>query len=796
KDIDVYLRPLIDDLKVLWALKCVVTIDVATGQKFNMRAMVLWTINDFLAQSSLSGWIGHDERRTTQKSGICSPDGKDEEMYYGQLQEILEGVIVVEEDPDVIHFDNSPDLPLSTSLNDLDNTILHIDGQSTEIRQRHVDNDPGVCATSELFALTCGLTPTLISVNSCVVNGVRFFVHSRDERRTTQKSGICSPDGKDEEMYYGQLQEILEFRICRSKLCCSKLSGLTLATKDMSANVVRGHGDDGGADDHPPTHHIPTDCKGCFINQGKGTRKPNLGRRKAGRLHTRQESQNLVLKKITDDKGPVPIRFEWDGKKTLMPLSEHVSHWSNYLGELIREQKTAIATKIEFFQHVFPTMKGYKLPPSYYTIKKIFKTIELSHTAKEMNWHATRKCTKPGKMQHPVDGRAWKNIKTKYLNFAKEPRNVQLGLDADCFNPFGNLSQAYNMWLTKRSIFNELEYWSFHTLKHNLDIMHIEKNMLESILNTLLMNDKSKDTTKVRQDLKRLGIRSGLWLGQTKNKKCSKPQAAYSFSAENRKKFCQFIKGVKLPDGFGSNFKHKVTDNDTNKMGLKSHDCHIMMQCLLPYGLQQYLPDEVAKSIIELCSFFKQICSVTLMEDDMLKAQSKVVDILCNLKLIYPLTFFDIMIHLFIHLPLEDLEGGPIRPRGVIVVEEDPDVIHFDNSPDLPLSTSLNELDNTTLHIDGQSIKVDATPDIIDLDEDDDIIDDEDALPHDLADSEDDGVDMSANVARGYGGNGGGDDRPPTHHILTGCEGCFINRGKGTRKPNLGRRKAGRLHTR
>ncbi|GJW75949.1 hypothetical protein Tco_0135319 [Tanacetum coccineum] len=52
KDIDVYLRPLIDDLKDLWALKGVETIDVATGQKFNMRAIVLWTINDFPAQSS------------------------------------------------------------------------------------------------------------------------------------------------------------------------------------------------------------------------------------------------------------------------------------------------------------------------------------------------------------------------------------------------------------------------------------------------------------------------------------------------------------------------------------------------------------------------------------------------------------------------------------------------------------------------------------------------------------------------------------------------------------------------
>ncbi|GKF89794.1 hypothetical protein Tco_0263757, partial [Tanacetum coccineum] len=108
--------------------------------------------------------------------------------------------------------------------------------------------------------------------------------------------------------------------------------------------------------------------------------------------------------------------------------------------------------------------------------------------------------------------------------------------------------------------------------------------------------------------------------------KCSKPQAAYSFKPEDRKKFCQFIKGVKLRDGFGSNFKHKVTDNDTNITGLKSHDCHIMMQRLLPYGLQNYLPDKIAKPIIDLCSLFKQICSATLMEDDMLKAEIKVAE--------------------------------------------------------------------------------------------------------------------------------------------------------------------------
>ncbi|GJZ50266.1 hypothetical protein Tco_0604456 [Tanacetum coccineum] len=79
-------------------------------------------------------------------------------------------------------------------------------------------------------------------------------------------------------------------------------------------------------------------------------------------------------------------------------------------------------------------------------IPRLQRLYKSSHTAKEMTWHATRKCTEPGKMQHPVDGRAWKNFDTKYHNFAKEPRNVRLGLAADGFNPFGNLSQAYSMW--------------------------------------------------------------------------------------------------------------------------------------------------------------------------------------------------------------------------------------------------------------------------------------------------------------------------------------------------------------
>ncbi|GKB11908.1 hypothetical protein Tco_0845831 [Tanacetum coccineum] len=153
---------------------------------------------------------------------------------------------------------------------------------------------------------------------------------------------------------------------------------------------------------------------------------------------------------------------------------------------------------------------------------------------------------------------------------------------------------------SKQSIFFELPYRSSLELKHNLDVMHIEKNVLENLVCTLLMNDKSKDTNKARQDLEELKIQKELWLIHKGNRKFLKPHPIYSFTPEKRRKFCEFIKGVKLLNRFGSNFKPKVTDNDNNIIGMKSHDCHIMMQRLLAVGAQAYLdPTKPEGSIAE-----------------------------------------------------------------------------------------------------------------------------------------------------------------------------------------------------
>ncbi|PWA53022.1 hypothetical protein CTI12_AA451310 [Artemisia annua] len=74
----------------------------------------------------------------------------------------------------------------------------------SKISNLYIANDPR--CTPDLFALACGPLSTATSINSCVVNGVKFVVNSRDVKRTTQNNGICSPS---------------------SKLCCFELSGST-----------------------------------------------------------------------------------------------------------------------------------------------------------------------------------------------------------------------------------------------------------------------------------------------------------------------------------------------------------------------------------------------------------------------------------------------------------------------------------------------------------------------------------------------------------------------------------------
>ncbi|XP_028758731.1 uncharacterized protein LOC114717701 [Neltuma alba] len=117
-------------------------------------------------------------------------------------------------------------------------------------------------------------------------------------------------------------------------------------------------------------------------------------------------------------------------------------------------------------------------------------------------------------------------------------------------------SKAYN-W-RKRSIFFQLPYWKNLLIRHNLDVMHIERNVSDNLVSTVMdLLGKTKDTLKSRYDLVDLGIRSNLHPIKNGND-VYKPPAPYTLSSEKKQFLCKFLANLKVPDAFASNISRCV----------------------------------------------------------------------------------------------------------------------------------------------------------------------------------------------------------------------------------------------
>jgi hypothetical protein len=221
----------------------------------------------------------------------------------------------------------------------------------------------------------------------------------------------------------------------------------------------------------------------------------------------------------------------------------------------------------------------------------------------------------------------------------------------------------------KKSIFFQLPYWKNLLVRHNLDVMHIEKNICESIIGTLLHIDgKSKDSEKARLDMQNLGIRQDQH-PVVENGKYTLPPSLYSLGRDQKKMLCTFLQGVRMPDGYASNIKRCVDVNGCKVSGLKSHDYHVILQKLLPLVARHILPEAVVRPLVELSRFFNALCSKELVQTDMDKLSSSIAETLCKLEMIFPPAFFDIMIHLPVHLAEEAKFGGPVCYRWMYPIE-------------------------------------------------------------------------------------------------------------------------------
>lgn len=82
----------------------------------------------------------------------------------------------------------------------------------------------------------------------------------------------------------------------------------------------------------------------------------------------------------------------------------------------------------------------------YLPITDMLKRLyQFERTSGVINRHAKYIQT-DGEVTHPSDAKAWKHVNMVHADFARNIRNVYLGLCVDGFSPFGMSGRKYSVW--------------------------------------------------------------------------------------------------------------------------------------------------------------------------------------------------------------------------------------------------------------------------------------------------------------------------------------------------------------
>lgn len=266
---------------------------------------------------------------------------------------------------------------------------------------------------------------------------------------------------------------------------------------------------------------------------------------------------------------------------------------------------------------------------------------------------------------------------TKAFNGKKERRPAPRALSGeevyenvkDIKHVFGKKSKCKKskdnpMW-KKKSVFWQLDYWKHLDVRHCIDLMHVEKNVTDSVVGLLLnVKGKTKDGQNARKDMLEMGIRPSL-AGRINEEtgKVYLPPACHTLSDEERKSMLECLASIKVPTGYSSRFNKFVSDGEFKLSSMKSHDCHVMITQLLPVAIRNIMPIKVRHTIMRLCFFFDSIGQKVIDPDQLDSLQEDIVKTLCHLEMYFPPSFFDIMVHLVVHLVKQTKACGPAFMR-------------------------------------------------------------------------------------------------------------------------------------
>jgi Domain of unknown function (DUF4218) len=140
-----------------------------------------------------------------------------------------------------------------------------------------------------------------------------------------------------------------------------------------------------------------------------------------------------------------------------------------------------------------------------------------------------------------------------------------------------------------------------------------------------------------------MAAREHLMIGMKPKNELFFPWHVILYPRKKKNSLLGCLASIKVSIGYSSTRELKL-------IGMKSHYCHVLLTQLLQVALQGILPSNVRHSITKLCFFFNAICFKVIDPGTLEKLQTDVVVTVCELEMYFPPSFFDIMVHLTVHL--------------------------------------------------------------------------------------------------------------------------------------------------
>lgn len=147
------------------------------------------------------------------------------------------------------------------------------------------------------------------------------------------------------------------------------------------------------------------------------------------------------------------------------------------------------------------------------------------------------------------------------------------------------------------------------------------------------------------------------------------PPAIFTLSNDEKTMMCEVFASFRPPDRFSSNIARCVQVKEKKFVGLKSHDGHIILHHLLPIAIRRVLPRRLCMVLLKLSSFFRHLCMNNSSSDSFSQLTPRIVLVLCQLEKIFSPSFFDIIVHLPIHLAYEAAIADHVHFRTMWPVE-------------------------------------------------------------------------------------------------------------------------------